>query len=157
MKARTGRKLRIGALAAAALAAFGAAREVQAKPPGGCGGKHGRSMLDRVERELATLGLAQKELDAAYAVIDQARSERRGLDGQIHAAHERMRELLDAGTPDASAVSAQADTIGDLMTQVRKIELRAALGVRAMLTPEQREKLESHHDRMGLRGPPPEA
>jgi Spy/CpxP family protein refolding chaperone len=142
-------------VAAVALGAVTAAGVAQARPGGGrCGGP-GHAMLERLEQDLGGLGLAQAELDAAYAVIDRARKERRGLDGELRAAHERMHELLEQDAPDGGAVTAQADAIGALTTRLRKMELAAALEVRALLTPAQREALASRRDRMEKRGPPP--
>ena len=149
------RSTRVAAITALALGALLASgRTASARPQGGgaCGGE-GPHMLERLERGLGGLGLDQKELDAAYAVIDQARKERRALDGEIRTAHERMRELLDQDKPDADTVTAQADTIGGLMTQARKIDLRAIVQVRNMLTPEQRKKVDEARERFGHRGP----
>lgn len=155
LRAHSARTTRFAAIAALAIGTLLVATSAQAKPQGGhCGGGRG-AKLEKLERDVAGLGLAQAELDAAYQVIDQARKERRGLDGQIRAAHERMRELLDQDSPDVDTVTAQADTIGSLMTQSRKIELRAAVQVRSMLTPEQRKQLAEKHDRFARRGGEP--
>jgi Spy/CpxP family protein refolding chaperone len=131
---------------------FFASSAAWAKPHGGACGGRGAHKLEKLERDVAKLGLEQAQLDAAYQVIDEARKERRGLDAQIRAAHDRMRELLDQDAPDVDTVTAQADTIGALMTQARKIELRAAVQVRSMLTPEQRKQLAEKHDRFAKRG-----
>jgi len=149
------RSTRVAAIAALALGALLASgRTAAARPPGGraCGGG-GPHMLEKLERDLGGLGLEQKQLDAAYAVIDQARKDRRALDGELRTAHERMRDLLDQDQPDADTVTAQADTIGGLMTQARKIDLRAIVQVRNMLTPEQRKKVDEARERFGHRGP----
>lgn len=138
------RRFAIAAVAIATLAAGGVAA---ARPHGpGCG-EGRRSKLEKLERDLADLGLAKTELDSAYEVIDRSRKDRRALETEIRAAHERMRELLEQDAPDADAVAAQADTIGALMTQMRKIELRTSIQVRAMLTPEQRSELDRRRER----------
>jgi len=112
-----------------------------ARPHGGmCGGKG--FALERLERGVATLELEQEKLDAVYQVIDQARGQRRGLDAEIRTAHERMRELLEQDAPSVDAVTAQADSIGELTTAARKVELRALVQVRTLLTPEQWQQLE---------------
>ena len=146
------------ALIASAAVALGTA-SAWARPHGGGMCKSGRgATLEKLEHKVAGLGLAQKELDAVYAVIDQARREKRPLDAEIRAAHDRMRELLEQEQPNVETVTAQADSIGALTTQARKIELRATVQVRSMLTPEQRKQLGGMHGRFarGERHGPPE-
>jgi len=55
--------------------------------------------------------------------------------------HEGMKALLDRATPDESAVMKQADAIGVAETELYKQHLDTMLEIRALLTPEQREKL----------------
>jgi Spy/CpxP family protein refolding chaperone len=153
---RNAKRIAAIALLAATAVAFGSLRAT-ARPHGGgmCGARG--AMLEKLERNVAGLGLAQKELDAVYQVIDQARREKRPLDAEVRAAHEHMRELLDQDQPSVDAVTAQADTIGSLTTQARKIELRAVVQVRNLLTPEQRKQLDGMHGRFARgerRGPP---
>ena len=146
------------ALIAAAAMAFGS-RHATARPHGGgmCGA-HG-AMLEKLERDVAGLGLEQKELDAAYQLIDQARRDKRPLDGEVRTAHEQMRTLLEQDQPNVDAVTSQAEKIGSLTTQARKIELRTVVQVRNLLTPEQRKQLDGMSDRFargGARRGPPE-
>jgi Spy/CpxP family protein refolding chaperone len=153
------RKMRIAAIALAVGAAigFGSVRASARPHEGGGGmcGPHG-AMLDRLERGVGTLGLQQKDLDAIYQLIDNARRERRPLDAQLRTAHQQMRTLLDSDSPSVDAVTAQADTIGSLSTQLRKIDLRTAVQVRSMLTPDQRKQLggSGMHGRFAHGGPP---
>jgi Spy/CpxP family protein refolding chaperone len=144
-------------LAVAATTAFAAA--ASAGPHGGRGGCDFRGGpgfgLSRLERGVEQLDLAPDTKQAVYKVIDQARTQQRALADQIRAAHQQMRTLLDAPTPDVDAVLAQADTLGGLMTQERKNDLRALVQIRTMLTPEQWQQLEPHGRRGGPGGPPP--
>lgn len=143
------------AAAAIALAAtMGIGAGASARPHGGsCGGKG--FGLERLERDIASLGLEQAKLDAAYQAIDQARAQRRSLDGEIRAAHERMRELLEQDAPAVDAVTAQAEKLGALQTEARKAELRALVQVRSLLTPEQWKQIEprGHRGRFDRGGP----
>jgi Spy/CpxP family protein refolding chaperone len=135
-----------------------AVHEAAARPPGGgCGGGKGKGFgLERLEHRVGGLELAPDAKQAVYQVIDQARVERRALDEKIRAAHERMRELLDQDRPEAEPVLAQADSIGALVTEARKADLRAMVAIRGLLTPEQWKALhERHHHRRG-HGPPDE-
>jgi Spy/CpxP family protein refolding chaperone len=136
-----------GLAAAIALGAvFTLTERASARPGGGMCGGH-RSMLERLERDVASLGLAQDQLASVYQVIDEARTKRRGFDGEIRAAHERMHDLLEQDAPSVDAVTAQADSIGALHTEARKVELRAVVQVRGMLSEEQREQLDARAER----------
>jgi Spy/CpxP family protein refolding chaperone len=74
-------------------------------------------------------------------VLDDARNQQRALSDQIRAAHEAMRAALDAESPSLDAVLAQADSIGALETQSKKIELAALVKVRGLLTDAQWKEL----------------
>jgi Spy/CpxP family protein refolding chaperone len=64
-----------------------------------------------------------------------------------------LREQLGADEPDEGVVMEQADIIGKLETDARKIRLRTMIRVRALLTEEQREKLVRFHgERKSRRG-----
>ena len=102
------------------------------------GGRHGHGrLLGHIERGVEQLELSAETKQAVYAVLDEARSERRTLAEQIRAAHEQMRAVLDAPSPALDAVMAHADSIGALETQAKKIELTAVVKVRGLLTDEQ--------------------
>lgn len=134
---------RIGAAAVVAIAAVATAgQQASARPGAKCAGGGG-ARLEHLERDLARLGLPQERLGAVYQVIDEARSQRRAFDGELYAAHERMRALLDEDEPSLDAVTAQADSIGALQTEARKVELRALVQVRSLLGAEQWQQLEA--------------
>lgn len=105
----------------------------EARPPGG--GHHG-SPLAHLEAAVGRLGLDAETEAAAYAVLDEARSERRADERAIREAHEALRALLEQDEPDAEAAMAQAETLGTLETERRKADLRALLEVRALIGPE---------------------
>jgi Spy/CpxP family protein refolding chaperone len=154
--------MRIAAIALAVGAAIGfGSLQAWARPHMGgggggmCGGDGSGAMLDRLETGVGTLGLQQKDLDAIYQIIDNARKESRPLSSQLRTAHEQMRTLMESDTPNVDAVTQQADAIGSLSTQLRKIDLRAAVQVRSMLTPDQRKQLGAMRGRFGHGGPPP--
>ncbi len=106
------------------------------------GGEHGRgNLLGHIERGVDRLELTTETKQAVYAVLDGARSERRALGDQLRAAHEQMKAALDAPAPSLDAVLAQAESIGVLETQAKKIELAAVVKVRQLLTNEQWKQL----------------
>lgn len=117
-----------------------------ARPHGGdCGGRHHGMGIEQLERKVPGLELAPDTEKAVYAAIDQARAKRRSLDRELGAAHERLRALLDQERPEVDAVLAQADKLGALRTELHKLELRAKVAVRALLSPEQWEQLHPKH------------
>ena len=133
------------ALAASATVASGAL----AKPHGG----HGRgNLLSHIERGVERIELTAETKQAVYAVLDEARSERRALTDQIRTAREQMKASLDAETPSLDAVLAQADSIGALETQARKIELAAVVKVKGLLTDEQWKQLREARGERGKHG-----
>jgi Spy/CpxP family protein refolding chaperone len=106
------------------------------------GGRSGHaSMLGKVERGVENLELAPETRKSIDAILDQARTERRPLRDQLRAAHEQMRTALDAESPSSDTVLAQADSIGALETQAKKLELQALIEVRQLLTAEQWQQL----------------
>ena len=84
-------------------------------------------------------------------MLEASGDEREALREQVHAAHQQMRALLEQEEPDVDAVLAQADVVGELHGALRKLKLRTMLGVRSLLTPEQREELHEGR-RFGRRG-----
>jgi len=111
-------------------------------------GKHGS--VERLERGLERLELDDATLEAVYAILDDARSERRAVRARMREARETLRALLEQDAPDSEAVLAQAEAVGALHTEARKQHLSTLLEVQALLTPEQRERL---HERVRHRGP----
>lgn len=143
-----------GAIAIAAVATAG--QQAAARPGGTCGGSKG-AKLEHLERDVSRLGLPQQQLESVYQVIDQARVQRRAFDGELHAANERMRMLLEQDAPSVEAVTAQADSIGALQTEARKVDLRALVQVRNLVGTEQWRQLESKRGHRGRGGSKPEA
>jgi len=95
-----------------------------------------------LDRQIQQLGLPAPTLSAVEAVIAQSRTQQDALRDQIRAAHESMKSLLEQDTPDENAVMAQADSIGQLMTQQRKNDLHTVIQVRSLLTQDQRAQLD---------------
>lgn len=116
--------------------------------PGGPGGPPG----DRLERLVEGIDLDAETLAVVDALIDDARTLQRQLRRDLRAAHGRMRGLLEAPEPDESAILGQADTIGQLETELSKSRLRTLLRVRAALPEDARARL---LERMKERRPGP--
>lgn len=112
-------------------------------PPGsGPRGRHGPPPIERVlERHADELGLSAKTRAAIREIAAAARERDRPASEELRALHEQMRALLDAESPQLDDVMQWADRIGAAETELKKQRLRTMLEIRALLTPEQRQKL----------------
>ncbi len=107
-----------------------------------------------LDRHAAELGLDPATLERVQAILADSRAEGRALRGELDAAHEAMRGLLDAEPPDLDAVLGQADVIGALETEHRKQRLRAMVAIQLELSPEQRARFREMRERTaGKHGP----
>jgi len=93
------------------------------------------------EEHAQELGIDQATLDRIRAIVDAARADGQSLHDRVRSERHAMRDLLDGESPDEAAVMAQADVVGDAMTELHKHRLATMLKIRALLTPEQRDKL----------------
>ncbi len=135
----------LGVVLALAVATTGFAK------PGG-GGCKGEKRGDRIERKIAALEVDEEKRAAAYAVVDKARSARRGLEAELRTARERMRSMLDGEAPSEEEVLAQAERIGALETELHRDRLKTMLAVRSIVGAEAWKKVEKRRDRAGRRG-----
>ena len=137
--------LRIRSLQSVSLSLFVAlalATSAFARPGGGPGHGPGKGFF--LQRQLEKLELPAETRTQVDAVLAESRTRQEALHQQIRAAHESMRSLLDQDSVDEAAVMAQADTIGSLMTEARKDDLKTLIQVRSLLTPEQRATLDQN-------------
>jgi Spy/CpxP family protein refolding chaperone len=160
-------------LCASLLATSGFAMAAVAQQPGrepGYGppgmrrhGPHGPPPIENLlERHADELGLDADTRTTIRAIAARARKDEDPVAEQLRALHEEMRRLLDGESPKLDDVMQWADRIGAAETELKKRRLRTMLEVRALLTPEQREKLvqifeERRGHRKGFEGeaPPP--
>ena len=143
------KSLAIGTAFVVGLGATGALRAA-AFGPGGCGRGHG---LWGLEHGISQLDLPADTLQTVTQTIDQARTQEKAAREQIRAAQDQMHTLLEQTPPNVDQVLAQADSIGSLETQARKIELQAMLTVRGMLSTQQWQQLQSQRWHHGEAGP----
>jgi Spy/CpxP family protein refolding chaperone len=94
-----------------------------------------------LERHADELGLDADTLARIHAIAEKAREAEQPLAQQLHSLHDAMRTMLEADSPKVDDVMQQADRIGVLETELRKARLSTMLEIRALLTPEQRQKL----------------
>lgn len=117
---------------------------------------------NRLEGLVEKLGLDEATLAAVDAVLDASRDRGRKLRRNLREAHDQMRGMLDASSPDEAAIFAQIDVISGLQGDLEKNRLGTLIRVRALLSPEARGRLlESMKKRPSRRrrpegGPPPD-
>lgn len=100
-----------------------------------------RSPTARLEQNLKRLDLTPEQQKKVQAILDASRKEREPLQAQIQENLKKLRGMLEQASPDEAAVLQQADVLGALQTQQRKLTLHTVLKVRSELTPEQRQQL----------------
>ena len=133
-------------------------------PPGGRGHRPGPPPFEDVlERHAGRLGLDEATRSRIRAVVDGSRDEKRRLEDEARKLRGELRTLLEADAPRLDDVLAKADAVGAAETALHKQRLRILLGIRALLTPEQRAELVKIHGEMRRNrgkgmppgGPPP--
>lgn len=95
----------------------------------------------RLERMADELGLDAGTKARIRQVFIQTRAEAKPLRQRLRTERRALRRLLRADNATEAAVLAQADKLGALKLQLKKIRLKAMLRVRQLLTPAQRQKL----------------
>jgi len=99
--------------------------------------------------ELATaLGLSADQKVQWDAIHQQLDATVRPLHEQIQAAHEQLHALADSSNPDATTVGRQFLSIVALEKQIKTAHDSTKKQVDALLTPDQKTKLESLHHGM---------
>jgi Spy/CpxP family protein refolding chaperone len=128
----------IGALAFGSLATVAAASAGQR---GHCshGGRHGGPPgIARLEHRIERLDLSPDVKTKAFAIIDASRGDERALREKSRAAHEKLREMLESGSPNTKQLDAQVDELGALKTRQHKQYLHTLIQVGALLPEDQR-------------------
>lgn len=106
-------------------------------PPGGPPGGGGRG-LERALESVELPGDVRADVDE---LLDASHRTRRSLQRSLRTAHDEMRALLGAESPNEEAILQQADKIGTLQTALEKDRLSTLLRVRERLTPAQRDAM----------------
>ena len=99
---------------------------------------------------LEQLGLSSAQQAKIAALRDESERKMIRAEADARIAELDVRALLEAETPDAAAIDAAIDRAGTLRTAMQKIGISGWLGIRAVLTAEQRAKL----PKLARRGPP---
>jgi Spy/CpxP family protein refolding chaperone len=104
-------------------------------------------------RALAQLDLTPEQRDRITELHERQARKAIQARADLETARLDMRKLMRADTPDRRALDTQIDRIAGLEAGLRKDRVATLLDVRALLTPDQRKKLETMRDGAWGRGP----
>jgi Spy/CpxP family protein refolding chaperone len=114
-------------------------------------GMHRPSQVVRMMK--AEIGLSDAQAKQAQELLLQTMKSRIKQQADLRIAEVELQELLEAEPVDMARVEAQLKAIEGLRTTLRLTVIKAHEEAKAMLTPEQRQKLERLHDRLpGMMG-----
>jgi Spy/CpxP family protein refolding chaperone len=112
-------------------------------------GHRGMDSDSRIDRMAERLGLTTVQRDKVRAIVDKSRPQSRALRDKLSESRKQLRTLIQQGTAKESEIRKLADNQGKLIAD--KIVLRSKMQgeINAVLTPEQREKLQQHFEHRG--------
>ncbi|MGI9590982.1 MAG: Spy/CpxP family protein refolding chaperone, partial [Myxococcota bacterium] len=113
------------------------------------GGDHHERFFERYAERLGVDDETRAEIEEKF---DASREQAEPLRLAVREVHRELHEMLRADEPDRAAILDQADRIGELEGELRKLRLTTLLDVRSLLTEEQRAEMVSiHEERMRAR------
>ncbi len=116
---------------------------------GGHHRKHAGHPPDHLIAEHAEeLGLDEGQQEELRELLEDSRENGEELQEEVHERKEEMRELLSEESPDEGDVMRKAEAIGQAEIAAHKNRLSTMLKIRALLNPEQREKLSALRESM---------
>ena len=92
-----------------------------------------------------TLKLSHDQKVTMRDLRDEARAQQQKIRADIDLAEIELRRELEKDSPDEKRVAASVDKISGFEAQARKTQILAWLKMRALLTKDQRQKLETQH------------
>jgi Spy/CpxP family protein refolding chaperone len=110
------------------------------------GGHHGGHHGPPIERLARFLALTDEQIEAAKAIREATEAQVAPIRQAQKALHEELRTLLDAEAPDATAVGEVAIELHEGREQIHALREQAKADFEALLTAEQRDKLERLKD-----------
>jgi periplasmic protein CpxP/Spy len=134
-----------------ALAVAGAGTVAVAKEAGEGRGFHGRGGPGGFGGFRA-LELTEEQRTQVKAIFDEQRKASEPQRAQMHELRKQMREQLDSGKADAAAIGQLAIQAHALGSQLREARERVHERIQAILTPEQKAKLEQMKSERGQHG-----
>lgn len=132
---------------------------------GGRGGwRGGRRMQGQQQQDTRpvweTIGLSKDQLDKVHQILDDEQKSSAHDRQDLQDARADLEKMMRDDQPDRSAIEKQIDSVARLQGELEKSRAWAMLDARALLTPQQRKKLDQvlAERRGGQRpggGPPP--
>jgi len=136
------KKILIGICAVLVLAAV-----ALAQPGHRGGGPHGKMRGDMMEAHFAALNLTEEQKAAAKQLHEELRTKAEPLMEQAHEQWEAVHELLDSDNPNPTEVGTRAIAAHQTRAQLKALHDEFKTRFTALLTAEQRTKLEKFHER----------
>lgn len=116
--------------------------------PGGPGGREGHQLNFLA----GYLSLTDSQKEQAKAIFDAAAAQAETLSGSMESARTALDAAIKAGAPD-SEIDRLSAAVGAVTGQLTAVQAKARVKFRAILTPEQKTKLDELEGRRGRRGP----
>lgn len=119
---------------------------------GGPGMGYGPHRFDpeaRIERMADQLDLTKEQRDKVRAIVDKSRPQTRELRDKLADNRKQLRTLVQQGNAKEADVRKLADAQGKLMADMIVQRTKVRNEIHAVLTPEQREKLQQRFEQRG--------
>ncbi|HEX6899340.1 MAG TPA: Spy/CpxP family protein refolding chaperone [Thermoanaerobaculia bacterium] len=147
------KKILIGICALLVLAAVALAQHHPGGGPHGMKmkmrGDHGKMHGEMMEAHFAALGLTEDQKAQAKQLHEELRAKAEPLMDQVRGHHEELQTLLDGANPDPATVGNHVIAAHKTREQLKALHDDFKTRFTALLTAEQKEKLEQFHERHG--------
>ena len=111
------------------------------------GGDQMKQEKGRWQEEEKSLGLNEEQRAKMKTVREEAKAKGEALRNQLKAKHEALGQELDAQKPDRAKAEAIVKELGALEQQMGLDRVDMIFQIRAILTPEQYQKLQALHEK----------
>ena len=135
--------------AGAALCLFAAPSMAADNAPAGAGGgehgmKHQKGDMQEMDK---SLGLNDEQRAKMKTIREEAKTAQEALRTQLKAKNDAIRQELDGATPDRAKAEAMVKEVSALEQQLGLARIDTVFKIRAVLTPEQYQKLQAMHEK----------
>jgi protein CpxP len=113
-------------------------------------GRHGMDSDSRIDRMAGMLDLSKEQRDKVRAIVDKARPQTRALRDKLSENHTLMHALMQQDTVKEADIRKLADNQGKLIADMIVQRSKMRNEIHAVLTPEQREKLQQRMQNRGV-------
>ena len=114
-------------------------------------GHGGMGAETRIDRMADALDLSQKQRDQVRGIVDKSRPSMRELRDRMHDNRKQLRALMQQDKAPEGEIRRLADIQGKAIADMIVLRAQMRTEIRSVLTPEQREKIQSHRGQR--RGP----